>query len=462
MMNMLSLPVLWCIGAAAADTGYVMDDFSILRTAVRAWLADPTAAEESYGHISTWETGGVTMMSWLFCADSWYSFCNTGAANFNEDISAWNTSGVTTMERMFLDASSFNQPLGDWQVDSVTNMYLMFGGASAFNQPLSDWRLDSLLSMSYMFSGASAFDQNFGWCVDDDISMTWTFKNTLCESTSCGVLQGDACTWAPTISPAPTMSLAPTLSFLDDSSIRTAVAAWFDDKNAAEATYGHISTWKTRDVTDMSELFEDASSFNEDISAWDTSSVTAMWDMFKDASSFNQNIGGWNVEAVINMASIFDEASAFDQDLGWCVDDDVDLDDAWYRTMCADTSCGILWGGCDIASTGNVMVNWKIRVAVTAWLADPTAAEATYGHISTWETGGVTDMAKLICADSDCKSYSREAVKSFNEDISAWDTSAVTTMSKMFWHASSFNQDIGGWDVGLVTDMRTMFSGHVI
>ena len=40
----------------------------------------------------------------------------------------------------------------------------------------------------------------------------------------------------------------------------------------------------------------------------------------------------------------------------------------------------------------SVMDDSTIRTAVTAWLADPTAAETTYGHISTWETSGVTDM----------------------------------------------------------------------
>ena len=63
---------------------------------------------------------------------------------------------------------------------------------------------------------------------------------------------------------------------MDDSSIRTAVAAWLSNSASAEATYGHISTWETSGVTDMSELFEDASSFNEDVSAWDTSGVTTM------------------------------------------------------------------------------------------------------------------------------------------------------------------------------------------
>merc|ERR1711965_346620 len=106
---------------------------------------------------------------------------------------------------------------------------------------------------------------------------------------------------------------------MDDTTIRTAVDAWLADATAAEATYGHISTWETGGVTDMEELFEDASSFNEDIGEWDISGVTTMEDMFRGAS-------------------------AFDQDLGWCVDDGVDLDDAFDDTPCESTSCGVKQG----------------------------------------------------------------------------------------------------------------------
>ena len=106
---------------------------------------------------------------------------------------------------------------------------------------------------------------------------------------------------------------------MTDSNIRTAVDAWLANPTAAEATYGHISTWETGGVTDMEELFEDASSFNEDIGEWDISGVTTMEDMFRGAS-------------------------AFDQDLGWCVSGD--LTNAFTKTQCESTSCGVIQGTC--------------------------------------------------------------------------------------------------------------------
>ena len=37
--------------------------------------------------------------------------------------------------------------------------------------------------------------------------------------------------------------------------------------------------------------------------------------------------------------------------------------------------------------------NEELQDAVGEWCSDEAAAEATYGHISTWNTGKVTDMS---------------------------------------------------------------------
>jgi surface protein len=87
-------------------------------------------------------------------------------------------------------------------------------------------------------------------------------------------------------------------------------------------------------------------------------------------------------------------------------------------------------------------------------------AEATYGHISTWNVSGVADMSYLFCAASGSYSASNgcnSACSTFNGNVSAWDVSSVTCMEYMFYLASSFNQPLANWDVSSVTSMRYMF-----
>ena len=261
------------------------------------------------------------------------------------------------MKAMFVDASAFNRDISDWAVHSVTDMSGTFHGAESFNQDIGGWAVDNVIAMANMFYDASAFDQDLGWCVNDSIDPANMFGSSsttrfacpywdtspcptaaLCESTLCGVQYSAALSCD---------------GFMSDASIRMAVEAWLADAAAAEATYGHISTWDTSRVRDMSWLFcgnsyycgsqykSGASSFNEDISAWDTSGVTVMKYMFKEASSFNRAIGRWSVDKVTRMNGMFRGAKAFDQDLGWCLSDDVSLRFAFRETKCKSTSCGV-------------------------------------------------------------------------------------------------------------------------
>ncbi len=77
-----------------------------------------------------------------------------------------------------------------------------------------------------------------------------------------------------------------------------------------------ISNWNTSKVNYMSNMFAVAISFNQDLSNWDTSAVIAMSDMFSNASAFNQDISSWDTSSVETMSGMFQLATSFDQDLG--------------------------------------------------------------------------------------------------------------------------------------------------
>ena len=95
-----------------------------------------------------------------------------------------------------------------------------------------------------------------------------------------------------------------TTAITDSASLQTAVTAWCSNPASATGTYGHISTWDTSAVTDMSYLFsrydEDGNdggaycssydTFNDDISGWDTSRVTSLANTFHTAENFNANL----------------------------------------------------------------------------------------------------------------------------------------------------------------------------
>ncbi|CAB9524900.1 protein kinase kinase kinase [Seminavis robusta] len=104
---------------------------------------------------------------------------------------------------------------------------------------------------------------------------------------------------------------------LDDDSILTAVHDWVTNSNSNpqyDSPYGHISTWDTSAITDMSHLFTHARFFDADLSHWNVSQVTDMSYMFAFCSSFqstNTNLQHWDTSHVQSMKFMFHQATQF-------------------------------------------------------------------------------------------------------------------------------------------------------
>ena len=186
---------------------------------------------------------------------------------------------------------------------------------------------------------------------------------------------------------------------MDNQTIREALKLWtkkdrlVNYKKKAIEKYGHISTWQTRDVTDMSHLFQYKEKFNEDISSWDVSKVTNMRAMFFIATSFNQPLEKWDVSKVTNMRDMFAYASSFNQPL-----------EKWDVSKVTHMGCMF-----DSASSFNQ-------------------------PLEKWDVSKVTDMGSMFYKAT-----------SFNQPLENWDVSKVTNMGYMFNSASSFNSSLLNW-----------------
>ena len=197
--------------------------------------------------------------------------------------------------------------------------------------------------------------------------------------------------------------------FSSNQELKDAVDMYVNYPSIGLDTYGEINTWDVSAITDMSELFKDHNTFNEQISNWNTSNVINMRYMFSGATSFNQNIGSWDTSNVVYMSGMFKDAHSFNQDISnWNTSNVFDMDEMFYYATSFNQDIGY------------------------------------------WDTSIVRDMDSMFFY-----------AESFDQDIGSWDTSAVTEMSNMFYYATSFNQDISNWDFNITSsDFFTGFLSY--
>ena len=257
-------------------------------------------AVSTYGDIITWDTSGVTDMS--------FAFHNMGG--FNEDISGWSMGNVSNTQSMFQGASVFNQPIGDWSMGNVTTMESMFQDATSFDQPLNLWKMGNVSSTQSMFQGASVFNQPIGdWTMNSVINTQSMFEDATAFD--------KPLTWN-------TEDLENSSAmFMNASSFNQNFDSWYTYEltntnemfRGASSFDGNINNLNVLNVTTMESMFQDATSFDQPLNLWEMGNVTSTQSMFQGATAFNQNISSWILLSLTDAESMFEDASGFSQNL---------------------------------------------------------------------------------------------------------------------------------------------------
>jgi len=225
------------------------------------------------------------------------------------------------------------------------------------------------------------------------------------------------------------------LTPITQDNIQEAVDAWCLNPDSTEAIYGHISYWDVSNITNMSELFRDKTTFNDDINSWDVSNVTNMDALFFNASLFNQNLLSWDISNVNNASAMFQNATNFNQDIS-----------SW--DVSSVTYLGRMFG--NAISFDQDLSNWDVsNVEYMEFMF--IGCENFNSNITDWDVTSAIDMTGIF-----------ENATSFNQDISNWDISNLLGMSSMFENAQSFDQDLSNWDVSHAEHMNNMFNNTAL
>lgn len=317
-----------------------------------------------------------------------FYFCSS----FNDDLSRWDTSQITDMSTMFHSALAFNQNIGNWDVGKVTNFSNMFYGASNFNNGLSsdinNWNTSSATNMSSMLREAIRFNQPIGsWNVNKVTNFTNMFYITFAFNQDLG-------NWSIN-----------TISNVNMNGMFGNATVF---NNAGSSA---INNWNTTNVTDMGNMFLNASAFNQPLNNWNVRKVTSFTSMFQGAGSFNSSLSGWALgadTAGTNCSSMFQSATSFNQDIS-------------------------NWDTSKVTNMANMFSN---------------QCPMNY-NLGSWNVSNVTNMSNMFY-------FNYAFGNGGSPDINNWNTGNVTTMRLMFY-STFFNQPIGNWNVSKVTDMRQMF-----
>ena len=270
----------------------------------------------------------------------------------------------------------------------------------------------------------------------------------------------------------------------------TVMTSMFED---ASSFNQEIPTWVTTSVVDMSKMFKGAAAFDEDIDYnsgggttddfWNTASVTSMSEMFSGASAFgtaNGTITAWQTTALKDASSMFEDAVKFNKAIGtnsgaWVTSSVTDMNRMFKGATEFDNEASDLIGSWIVTAVTNMTSMFEgasdFDRDISSWRPSSVVGSGTDTegngmkamfkdatsfncNLNNTSTNGISDWTVLNVKDMSEMFSNADA---FNRSISGWNTINVTDMNSMFFGTFSFNQEISEWDVSNVTDMSSMF-----
>ena len=298
-------------------------------------------------------------------------------------------------------------------------------------------------------------------------------------------------------------------------------------KNLSGAFHGSTSLSAfaggvTSAVTDMSSMFEGATSANPDVSNWDVSKVTDMTNMFNGATAANPDVSGWVVSSVTGtgagtgMTNMFNSSGlstanydaflinlaghdpavsgvtlgatgiqyssyyakiaqdTLENDRGWTITDGGDATSPFLSTWRVPANSKTITLPLVSGYNYNFTVNWgdgnlsEITAHDDADKTHTYATAADYnlvidGLLEAWSFNDTGDKDKILSVEDFGDLGYKNLSGAFQgcTNLTAFEggiTSDVTDMRFMFWGATSADPDVSEWDVSSVINMESMFN----